>query len=290
MFRHTKNLQYHATPDKPDALMARRLQENLGGHWGEMTGMTAYLFQGWNASSPGNEKYKDLLLDTGTEEIGHIEMLATMIAQLLDKAPLNIQENAYNSGDPALSAAIGGMDVQQAIVHGLGAGLSDANGNPWTAAYMESSGNLLADMRFNVTRESMGRLQVTRQYHSTEDKGVRDMLSFLMARETQHQLQFMQAAKELEEKYGVVVPHGTADLQHSEFSHSLYNFSEGDESSEIVIGKTARDGQPFKYEEGKAMAEKPVMKPKSSDLRNTDVDQIIKEGRDIIENDPELKQ
>lgn len=54
----------------------------------------------------------------------------------------------------------------------------------------------------------------------TEDKGVRDMLSFLMARETQHQLQFMQAAKGLEEKYGVIVPQDTADLEHSEFSHT----------------------------------------------------------------------
>ena len=58
MFKHTKILQYNALPDKPDALMARRLQENLGGHWGEMTGMAAYLFQGWNLSTSGNEKYK----------------------------------------------------------------------------------------------------------------------------------------------------------------------------------------------------------------------------------------
>ena len=289
MFKHTKILQYNALPDKPDALMARRLQENLGGHWGELTGMAAYLFQGWNLSTPGNEKYKDLLLDTGTEEIGHIEMLATMIAHLLDDAPLNVQESAYTSGDPALAAVMGGMNPQHAIVNGLGASLQDANGNPWTSAYMESSGNLLADMRYNITRESMGRLQVTRQYHLTEDIGVRDMLSFLMARETQHQLQFMQVAKELEDKYGVIVPHGTADLEHSEFSHTLYNFSEGDESKEIVEGKIAIDGQPFKYEEGKAMSEKPFNKPRPEALRNTDLDQIIKDGRKIIENDPELK-
>ena len=216
-------------------------------------------------------------------------MLATMIAHLLDDAPLNVQESAYNCGDPALAAVMGGMNPQHAIVNGLGASLQDANGNPWTSAYMESSGNLLADMRYNITRESMGRLQVTRQYHSTEDKGVRDMLSFLMARETQHQLQFMQVAKELEDKYGVIVPHGTADLEHSEFSHTLYNFSEGDESKEIVEGKIAIDGQPFKYEEGKAMSEKPFNKPRPEALRNTDLDQIIKDGRKIIENDPELK-
>lgn len=95
MFSHKKELQYHATPEKPDALMARRLQEILGGQWGEMSVMNMYLFQGWNAR--GNEKYKDLLLDTATEEIGHVEMIATMISQLLDKAPLSAQEEAVKT-------------------------------------------------------------------------------------------------------------------------------------------------------------------------------------------------
>ena len=97
-------------------------------------------------------------------------MLATMIAHLLDDTPLNIQESVYNIGDPGIAAVMGGMNPQHAIVNGLGASLQDTNGNPWTDEYMESSGNLLADMCFNITRESMGRLQVTRQYHSTEDK------------------------------------------------------------------------------------------------------------------------
>ena len=76
-----------------------------------------YLFQGWNTR--GNGKYKDLILDTGSEEIGHVEMIATMIAQLLDDAPVDPQENAFES-DPAIAAVIGGMDLQHAIVTGLG--------------------------------------------------------------------------------------------------------------------------------------------------------------------------
>lgn len=84
MFKHTRKLQYNAKPDRPDPLMARRLQESLGGQWGEVTGMMSYLSQGW--SSTGSEKYKDLLLDTGTEEIAHVEMISTMIARLLEGA------------------------------------------------------------------------------------------------------------------------------------------------------------------------------------------------------------
>lgn len=75
MFRHTSKLQFEAKPDKPDALFARKLQELIGGAWGEMTVATQYLFQGWNCRVAG--KYKDLIMDTATEEIGHVEMLAT---------------------------------------------------------------------------------------------------------------------------------------------------------------------------------------------------------------------
>lgn len=84
-----------------------------------------YLFQGWNTR--GNGKYKDLILDTGSEEIGHVEMIATMIAQLLDDAPVDPQENAFES-DPAIAAVMGGMDLQHAIVTGLGPTAKDSNG------------------------------------------------------------------------------------------------------------------------------------------------------------------
>jgi Mn-containing catalase len=86
MFFHSKNLQYQAKPEKPDPVFAHQLQEALGGQWGEMSVMMNYLFQGWNCRGPA--KYRDMLLDIGTEEISHVEMLATMIARLLEKAPV----------------------------------------------------------------------------------------------------------------------------------------------------------------------------------------------------------
>ena len=245
MYLRKSKLQYHAKPEKSNPIIARRLQEILGGQWGENTGMLAYTLQGWN--TVGNEKYKDLLLDIGTEEIGHMEILATMINDLLRDAPTDTIEEVARNSDPATAAILGGMDPQHAFVNGIGAGLSDSNGNPWSANFIISSGNLLVDMRFNVVRESQDRLQVSRNFLQTEDKGVRDMLSYLMARETQHQLQFLKSCEELEEKYGPVVPHGTQDLQKQgkEFTHTLYNFSEGE---------TARDGNKFHYSSDPLMA------------------------------------
>ena len=68
-----------------------------------------YSFQAWNIHIPG--KYKDLLYGIGAEEFGHVEMLAKMIAQLLEKSPLGITDDAVQS-DPTVAAIVGGTDVQ----------------------------------------------------------------------------------------------------------------------------------------------------------------------------------
>lgn len=96
MYIRKQKLQYHAKPEKGDLMTARRLQELLGGQWGETTEMLAYTMQGWN--TVGNEKYRDLLLDTGTEEIGHMEMLATMINDLLKDVPTETVEEFAPAG------------------------------------------------------------------------------------------------------------------------------------------------------------------------------------------------
>src|SRR4051794_18186603 len=92
MFGHQKYLQYSARPERPDPLFAKMLQEPLGGQWGEISVMMTYLFQGWSCRGPA--KYRDMLLDIGTEEIAHVEMLATMIARLLETSPVETQEEA----------------------------------------------------------------------------------------------------------------------------------------------------------------------------------------------------
>ena len=123
MFYHTQNLQYEAKPDGPDAAFANRFQEVLGGKWGEMTVAMQYLFQGWNCKLPG--KYKDLLLAIGTEEVGHVEMITTMIARLLDGAPMSVQEAAAKD-NPVLAAVFGGSNPQHLIVNGAGASPQDS--------------------------------------------------------------------------------------------------------------------------------------------------------------------
>ncbi len=90
MFKHVDHLQFQAKPEKPDALFAAKMQELVGGQFGEMTVMMQYLWQGWSCRMPG--KYKDMIMDIATEEIGHVEMLCVMIARLLEGAPSEATE------------------------------------------------------------------------------------------------------------------------------------------------------------------------------------------------------
>lgn len=250
MFFRTNRFQYNARPERPDPVYAKQLQEVLGGQWGEISVMMSYLFQGWNCRAA--PKYRDMILDIGTEEIAHVEMLATMIARLLETSPDEAREDAAK--DSAVGAILGGsrledvivagMNPQHAIVNGLGAAPNDSVGYPWNARYTIASGNLLADFRYNVTAESQGRLQVTRLYELTDDPGVRDMLSFLIARDTMHQNQWIAAIAELEADGIESTPAPQSFPQAQEFSEVAYQFWNCSEGTESAEGRWAKGPAP----------------------------------------------
>ncbi|MDQ4099556.1 MAG: manganese catalase family protein [Chloroflexota bacterium] len=259
MFFHDKRLQYEAKPERPDPLYAKRLQELLGGKFGEMTVMTSYLMQGWSCRGP--QKYRDMLLDIGTEEIAHVEMLSVMIARLLESAPVNEQEDTAKA-IPVVGAVLGGadprdvmfaaMNPQHEIVAGQGAALTDSVGNPWSGAFATASGNLLADFRWNLMAESQGNLQAARLYEMTDDVGVRDMLSFNIARDIMHQNQWQAAIEELQTDglHDFIVPNTfPLDRVMQSQAHTFWNCSEGTDSEQ---GRWAKgptyDGQgEFQY-------------------------------------------
>ncbi|WP_433261658.1 manganese catalase family protein [Micromonospora vinacea] len=223
MFRHDQHLQFQAKPEKPDALFAMKLQEILGGQFGEMTVMMQYLWQGWTCRVPG--KYKDMIMDIGTEEIGHVEMLTTMLARLLEGAPAETTEKAV-AANPVLAAVIGGMNPQHAIVGGGGPLPRDSQGVPWNAGYIVASGNLLADFRSNVAAEAQSRLQTSRVMGMTDDPGVKEMLRFNLARDTYHQQQWLLGIEQLiADGY---VEHGiensNGDQENADHNHTFWSF------------------------------------------------------------------
>lgn len=268
MFLHRQELQFKATPDQPDAVYARKLQEVLGGQYGEITVALQYLFQGWNMHIPG--KYRDLVFGIGSEEMGHVEMLATMIAQLLEKAPLGITDEAVQA-DPTVAAVVGGTDVQHAIVAGAGARAVDSNGNPWQGSYITASGNLLADFTANANAEMQGRLQVARLYHMTDDSGVRDLLAFLLARDTMHQNQWLRAIEEVKADglEQLPVPSNFPQRkEHTEVSYQYLNFSDGEHAKDggWASGPTPDGKGEFSYHDGPTTSA-PMPKPTRPDAR-----------------------
>jgi len=250
MFIRVKEAAYNCMPEKPDPVYARQLQELIGGQWGEISVMLGYLFQAWNSRAP--IKYRDMTFDIGTEEIGHVEMLATMVARLLETSPIEAQEHgakdlivgAVMGGARVEDVVLSGMNPHHAIVSGGGAMPADANGNHWTAKYIVSSGNLLADFRFNVAAESQGRLQAARLYNMTDDPGVKDMLSYLIARDTMHQNQWIAAIAELEEDGLEMHPCPSSfpeSLEKSDVTGLFLNHSQGTESEQ---GRWANGPRP----------------------------------------------
>jgi Mn-containing catalase len=193
MFFHHRELAYTVRVDKPNPVFARMLQQAIGGPEGELRVMTQYLFQGFGHR--GEKKYRDMLLATATEEIGHVEVLATAVAMNLEGAKSEQVDEVITN--PAVAARIGALEPRHFLSGGLSALPSDANGVPFNAASIDAGGNLIANMRANVAAEAIGRTLAARLLELTDDPGMKDLLKFLIARDTMHQQQWLAVLEEL---------------------------------------------------------------------------------------------
>ncbi|HMQ53225.1 MAG TPA: manganese catalase family protein [Anaerolineae bacterium] len=194
MFFHSSELQFEVRVDKPNPLFAKMLQQAIGGIEGEIRVCLQYMFQAWGARGP--VKYRDMLLETGTEEIGHIEMLATAVALNLQNAPMKFKEEIATN-DGMVEAVLGGINPRHILSSGLAAMPVNSDGVPFDCSHIYASGNLAADMYANVTAESTGRMLAIRLYNMTDDSGMKNMLSYLIARDTMHQNQWLAVIEEL---------------------------------------------------------------------------------------------
>src|SRR3954451_3035366 len=170
-----------------------------------------------------------MLLHTATEEISHIEMLATAVAMNLETAPTTLQESAVQSSS-LVGAVLGGGERPRHMVEGmlqkhlLSTGMAAFSGNsdglPFDCSHVYASGNLAADMFANVTAEATGRLLAVRLFNSAHDEGMRDMLSFLIARDTMHQQQWLAVVEGLGRGAAPPIPNSLDQSQEKqEFSH-----------------------------------------------------------------------
>ena len=194
MFYTDYKLHFPVRVEDPNPVFAKALQQQaIGGIEGEIRVAIQYMFQAWGVR--GDNKYREMLLNTGAEELGHIEMLATAVALNLQNAPLSFQDEI--SRDLAAGAVHNGMDLRQILSTGLAARPVDANAVPFDMSHIYASGNIAADMYANVTAEATGRMLAVRLYNMTNDPGMKEMLAFLIARDTMHQNQWQAVIEEL---------------------------------------------------------------------------------------------
>jgi Mn-containing catalase len=233
MFYTDGKLQYPVRVENPDPLFARALQQAIGGVEGEIRVAMQYFFQACGAR--GNPKFRDMLMNTAAEELGHIEMLATAVALNLEGAPLSLREEVAN--DPVGGAVLGGINLKNLLSAGLSAMPIDSDGVPFDMSHIYASGNIAADMTANVTAESTGRILAVRLYNMTNDPGMKDMLSFLIARDTMHQNQWMAALEELGGPQDVFpIPNSfPQEQENQDFNYTFLGFQ--NDGSEPVQGR-----------------------------------------------------
>ena len=263
MFFHDKKLQFPVRVDNPDPVFAKMLQQALGGIDGEIRVVLQYLFQASNNRGPA--KYRDLLLETCTEDFGHAEMLATAIALNLEGSPAATQENAAR-GNPMVAAAMGGMSPRQYLSGGMGALAADSEGNPFDGSWVVSSGNIVADMFANATGEATNACVLGRLFAMTDDPGMKQMLGFLMSRDAMHQQQWLAVIEELGGCKGALpIPNSFDHSQElTQFSHAFFSTAiDGIEPPEgrWTSGPSLDGKGEYRVERLRPMGEEPRLAP-----------------------------
>jgi Mn-containing catalase len=176
MYHHVKKLMYTVRVDDPDPRFGNMLLEQFGGANGELAAAMQYSIQGLNCDDPAR---KDLLMDIGTEELSHLEVVGTLAR--LHLKPTKFDRDAAEA-DPLIAIAGGG-----------GVNLFNSQGNPWTADYLKITGELDVDLRSNIAAEARAKIVYERLIKFTTDAGTIDALQFLMTREITHMKAFAAA-------------------------------------------------------------------------------------------------
>ena len=169
MYHHVKKLMYTVRVDQPSPRFGNMLLEQFGGANGELAAAMQYSIQGLNCDDPAR---KDLLMDIGTEELSHLEVIGSLAR--LHLKPMKKQADAAEA-NPLI-----------AVVGGGGVSLNNSQGNPWTSDYLKIAGQLEVDLRNNMAAESRAKITYERLIEHTDDAGTIEALKFLMTREITH--------------------------------------------------------------------------------------------------------
>lgn len=206
MFYHRKELFRSVNVGQPDARFGQYLLEQFGGATGELTAALQYWVQSFHVE---NAAIRDMLQDIAIEEFNHLEMVGKLIAQH--------------------TAKIDQADVYAAPLfqmRGGGPHLLDSQGSAWTASYVQEGGNVVRDLRANISAEAGARQTYESLIKRTTDAGTKAALTHLLTREITHANMFMKALDSMDRLddafFGNIRPDETVDI--------VFNLSRGEDA------------------------------------------------------------
>ena len=183
MFVYEKKLQYPVKITNPNPKYASIIISQYGGPDGELGASLRYLSQRYAMPYP---ELKGLLTDIGTEELGHLEMIGTIVHQLTrNLSPEEIKRSGFDT---------------YFVDHTTGVYPTAASGYPWTAASMESKGDVITDLTENMGAEQKARTTYDNILRLVDDPDVRDVIKFLREREIVHFQRFGEGLRLAREK------------------------------------------------------------------------------------------
>jgi Mn-containing catalase len=277
MYHHVKKLMYTIRVDEPDPKFGNMLLEQFGGANGELAAAMQYSIQGFNCEDPDR---KDLLMDIGTEELSHLEIVGCLARMHLK--PMKFARDAAEA-DPLI-----------AIAGGSGVSLVNSMGNAWTADYLKITGELDVDLRSNIAAEARAKIVYERLINFCRDVGTKDALQFLMTREITHMKAFTAALESLGKprfSIGRIAP--TAGLVDQFFNDST---GEGDHG-EIDTRGPWNEGGDWVFVQAPALQDMTeqsegttTIRAKSSDIAALDTMQelLVDQLRDLLHAEKQL--
>ena len=185
MWEYQKKLQYPINIKNTNPALAKIIITQYGGPDGELGASLRYLSQRF--SMPYDE-VKGLLTDVGTEELAHLEMIGTIVHQLTR----NLNDDEIKKG---------GFDAYF-VDHTTGVYPSSAAGVPYTAAYMQSKGDIITDLHEDLAAEQKARTTYDNILRLSDDPDVSDVIKFLRQREVVHYQRFAEAWQTKWNDYG----------------------------------------------------------------------------------------
>ncbi len=183
MFVYEKRLQYPIRVKTPNAKLAKLIISQYGGPHGEISASLRYLSQRYSMPCP---ELKAILTDIGTEELGHLEMVGTLVYQLTQGlTPQQLQEAGFDA---------------YFVDHTAGVYPVAASGAPLNADMFAVTGDALADLHEDLGAEQKARLTYDNILRYVDDPDVRDPIRFLREREVVHYQRFGEGLRILTDK------------------------------------------------------------------------------------------